>query len=75
MLELAKNQLKWVDASKELFLKVRQLVANQKQHLYKYDELEMCTARLSLYGSSNYNPMRDNLYLNSHEVCTTRRCR
>lgn len=68
MLECAKNQLKWLRDSQGLFLKVRQLVINQRQHLYKYDELEMCIARLQLYESGNHTPMRDQLFLSKDEV-------
>lgn len=68
MLECAKNHLKWLRDSQALFLKVRQLVISQKNHLYKYDELEMCIARLSLYEEGNYTPMRDQLFLNKAEV-------
>jgi hypothetical protein len=68
MLECAKNQLKWLRDSQALFLKVRALVISQKHHLYKYDELEMCIARLALYEDGNYTPMRDQLFLNKAEV-------
>lgn len=70
MVECAKHHLKWIRDSQALFLKARQLVVSQKHHLYKYDELEMCVARLSLYEDGKYTPMRDQLFLSKAEVRT-----
>jgi hypothetical protein len=75
MLACAQHHLKWITVSQALFLKVRQLVVKQKHHLYKYDELAMCVARLTVVGDGagqvqTISPMREQLYLQAVEVCS-----
>lgn len=68
MLQLAQAQQSTLAASRALFLKARQAILRQRAHLYKYDELSMCTARLKLRGTDNYSPLREQLYLHKYEV-------
>lgn len=68
MLKLAAAQQGTLAASRALFLKARQAIVRQRAHLYKYDELSMCTARLKLAGSGATSALREQLYLRKQEV-------
>lgn len=41
----------WIKQSQALFFSTRQVVARQRQFLLTFDELAMCTARLTLVGA------------------------